>query len=515
MKPRQILCVTIAVLLAGCGEEKRNAELEKLRAEKAALEEQVAAQHRAVAEEKLRVTQEAAERTAQENAKEAERLSAERKAVEIERKRMLEENERATSTERAAMAAELRKREDALRAAEIKAAAELKEAADAKARAMADEKRMAAEKAERDAELRRKELALRASAKRTVDFFYSALDPHGDWDEIEGYGHVFQPREAQRDRNWRPYTDGEWIWTDRGWAWRSNEPHGWATAHYGRWVRHAREGWMWVPGSEWAPAWVSWRRNDDYIGWAPLPPEAHSGRGFNASVDEYYDIGARNYTFVPRERFCGNRSYVGLLIPVERNSTILRTTVNVTNISYQQTGAGAVLTNHGPDISFVNARATRPLEQVRLERDDVSDARNIPGPATVAGGLLRMIAPVIAHERPASAPRVIRKTATREIDRGWTGEDAASEKTLRDKAAAEARTAEETEREIFKKATPPAKPPVLQKVTPPTAPAIPPKPAEGGLRSEKAKRRTAHQKRNPPSQPSPSRSRYRREPKSN
>src|SRR2546423_9736807 len=31
-----------------------------------------------------------------------------------------------------------------------------------------------------------------------------------------------------------------------------------------------------VPGDEWAPAWVSWRSSKDYVGWAPLPPEARS-----------------------------------------------------------------------------------------------------------------------------------------------------------------------------------------------------------------------------------------------
>ena len=32
-------------------------------------------------------------------------------------------------------------------------------------------------------------------------------------------------------------------------------------------------GWMWIPGNEWAPAWVDWRRGDEDVGWAPLPPE--------------------------------------------------------------------------------------------------------------------------------------------------------------------------------------------------------------------------------------------------
>lgn len=487
MKPRLILAVTIATLLAGCGEDKRAAELEAVRKQNAELADRIAAQEQAAArekqaaleekqraaEEKLRATQTEAERTAEANRMEADRLLAERAAVEAERKRIVEDSERATAEERAAMQAELRKREEELRISEMKAAAELKVAAEAKARAMAEEKRMAAERAEREAEERRQQNAIRTNVKRTTDFFYDALDPHGDWDDVEGYGHVFQPREAQRDRNWRPYTDGEWVWTDRGWAWRSNEPHGWATAHYGRWVRHAREGWMWVPGSEWAPAWVSWRKNDDYIGWAPLPPEAHSGRGFNASVDEYYDIGARNYTFVPRSRFTGGKTYLGHVVPVERNVTIIQTTINVTNITYRQTNVGAVIMNNGPELAFVNARAATPVQQIRIERTEVADARSVTGPAAVVGGMLRLIAPVFAHEKPTGAPKVIRKIAPREIDRGWSGEDANAQKLLRERAAAEARKAEEAEREEFRKLVKDAKPLPLPKGQPVAAPVAP------------------------------------------
>ena len=33
-------------------------------------------------------------------------------------------------------------------------------------------------------------------------------------------------------------------------------------------------GWIWYPGTRWAPAWVDWRCSDRYYGWAPLPPAA-------------------------------------------------------------------------------------------------------------------------------------------------------------------------------------------------------------------------------------------------
>jgi hypothetical protein len=42
---------------------------------------------------------------------------------------------------------------------------------------------------------------------------------------------------------------------------------------YGRWFLDPAEGWIWIPGSEWAPAWVSWRRGEQRIGWAPQPPD--------------------------------------------------------------------------------------------------------------------------------------------------------------------------------------------------------------------------------------------------
>ena len=104
-----------------------------------------------------------------------------------------------------------------------------------------------------------------------VGTFYDDLEPYGDWVEMPDYGWGFAPRV---DRDWRPYTRGQWIWTDYGWYWDSDEDFGWAAYHYGRWVNDRYYGWIWIPGTEWAPAWVSWRHGNGYSGWAPLPPRA-------------------------------------------------------------------------------------------------------------------------------------------------------------------------------------------------------------------------------------------------
>src|SRR3954467_13666072 len=116
--------------------------------------------------------------------------------------------------------------------------------------------------------------AQRAEAETNVsiDFFYNNLGSEGSWVEVGDYGYCWQPNVAVSNHDWRPYADGYWAYTDVGWTWVSYEDFGWATYHYGRWMRLRGRGWVWMPGRDWGPAWVSWRTGGDYVGWAPLPP---------------------------------------------------------------------------------------------------------------------------------------------------------------------------------------------------------------------------------------------------
>ncbi len=125
--------------------------------------------------------------------------------------------------------------------------------------------------------------------------FYGPLSPYGRWETVAGYGMCWIPSDVGSD--WEPYEDGSWISTDGGWYWQSDEPWGWATYHYGRWFDDPGLGWCWVPGTQWAPAWVSWCDNDDYVGWAPLPPAG----GFFAA--RAATVAPRNYIVVPRRQF--------------------------------------------------------------------------------------------------------------------------------------------------------------------------------------------------------------------
>ncbi|MFM7604622.1 MAG: DUF6600 domain-containing protein, partial [Prosthecobacter sp.] len=165
---------------------------------------------------------------------------------------------------------------------------------------------------------------------RDYSLFYDRLAPHGRWVDVSGYGLCFQPGLA-RTSTWRPYVDGCWSWSTLGWAWQSNEPFGWATYHYGRWVHLSRHGWIWVPGCEWAPAWVAWRQSRDYIGWAPLPPEPSPCFSIQRDCDSRYRLGPASYIFISVTNFV-RPSYTTLCQPVSYNSSIFTQTVNNTQI---------------------------------------------------------------------------------------------------------------------------------------------------------------------------------------
>jgi len=291
-----------------------------------------------------------------------------------------------------------------------------------------------------------REIETRSTA--SYGMFYRKLEPHGDWRETREYGFVWQPREAG-DRTWRPYTDGRWVYTDAGWTWVSEEPFGWATYHYGRWVRLRRVGWVWVPGDEWAPAWVSWRTSKDYVGWAPLPPEARFDRrsGIRNWADNHYDIGPDQYAFVPNNEF-GARRLRQSLVPVERNVTIVIETTNVTNITY----ANTTIVNHGPNYEEVRSRSRQPIERYRLERQVNSETT---APATVRGEVLVMSAPALTTDQGINRPQKIKENLTEAtVEKSWASD---ADRPAADRARAKMKA----------ESTPPPDAPSKTVVTPP------------------------------------------------
>lgn len=102
--------------------------------------------------------------------------------------------------------------------------------------------------------------------------FRDALDPHGTWVNDPTYGTAWVPAANEVGAGFQPYdTAGQWDYVDNQYAWVSDFAWGWVCFHYGRWVFAGQ--WLWIPGREFAAAWVELRVADDgSVGWEPMPP---------------------------------------------------------------------------------------------------------------------------------------------------------------------------------------------------------------------------------------------------
>ena len=106
--------------------------------------------------------------------------------------------------------------------------------------------------------------------------FHDALAPYGMWVDDPTYGTIWMPNAAVVGSDFVPYlTAGHWTY-ENDYVWVSDYDWGWAPFHYGRWTTLGPgRGWGWIPGKEYAGAWVTWRNGDDgygAVGWIPTPP---------------------------------------------------------------------------------------------------------------------------------------------------------------------------------------------------------------------------------------------------
>ena len=257
----------------------------------------------------------------------------------------------------------------------------------------------------------------------SIDFFYDNLSDGGSWLDVGDYGYCWQPSVAVSNTNWRPYADGYWAFTDQGWTWISYEDFGWATYHYGRWIRLRGRGWVWVPGREWGPAWVSWRTGGDYVGWAPLPPrragEYWDESPITARVDIDFDIGPASYNFID-VRYIGEPVLRERIFAPEQNVTYITKTVNVTNITYNN----SAVYNYGPDYNTLSRYSTRPIQRLTLRRETNAD----PAAAAKSNSVMKVegdklvVASPQQFQKPTTkiAPKVVKeKIAQAPVERGW------------------------------------------------------------------------------------------------
>lgn len=98
---------------------------------------------------------------------------------------------------------------------------------------------------------------------------YSSIYGEWVWDNL--YGYVWRPHfnDYYPYGSWYPYYFGQWRAVDGQLFWVAEEPWGWVPYHLGLWIWNKKRGWLWIPGSAFAPAWVAWSYHMGYCGWRP------------------------------------------------------------------------------------------------------------------------------------------------------------------------------------------------------------------------------------------------------
>ncbi|MBX9700195.1 MAG: hypothetical protein K2X74_12215, partial [Acetobacteraceae bacterium] len=135
----------------------------------------------------------------------------------------------------------------------------------------------------------------------------------GRWERSVDHGDVWYPPVAQE---WVPYSDGSWEWREPwGWTWVDAAPWGFATSHYGRWVRLGPR-WGWAPSPVpviglpplrpvWAPALVTFFVTPGHggshgrpVGWIPLGPREAWYPWYRASPAYVTRVNIRQVTYL-------------------------------------------------------------------------------------------------------------------------------------------------------------------------------------------------------------------------
>jgi len=214
----------------------------------------------------------------------------------------------------------------------------------------------------------------RPTERVSADNLRERLNNDGQFVRVDRLGEVFRPRGV--DRNWRPYSNGHWIFNDRvGWYFESDEPWAEITYHYGRWYDDPDQGWVWVAGTEWAPAWVEWRRGGGHVGWRPLPPDNApkrvAGRGRGGSRTEVTET--EEWVFVPTDR-----------ITAESITEVEVRPQRVTEIYRETRPLGRAQVRNGFAVNFaLQPQVIEREANIRIRSQNLPRAEAAPVPAQV------------------------------------------------------------------------------------------------------------------------------------
>jgi hypothetical protein len=219
-----------------------------------------------------------------------------------------------------------------------------------------------------------------ATAPVSYQTFYNELSPYGQWINTPDYGYVWTPAAGP---DFQPYaTSGHWVLTNYGWTWVSDYSWGWAPFHYGTWDFDGTIGWFWIPGYQWSPAWVSWRSEPGYYGWAPLGPT-------------YANVGYANYYCPPERYVFVSATYINspdmsvYYVPRAQNATYYGHSAVVTNTYYDHNSNNTYYA--GPQREEVERYTGRQIQPAAVT------SAATPEKAGYSGGQVTMYRPPVVR----------------------------------------------------------------------------------------------------------------------
>jgi hypothetical protein len=241
-----------------------------------------------------------------------------------------------------------------------------------------------------------------AAGGQNISFFYDVLAPYGNWILIDG-DWCWQPNAGLVSADWAPYSSqGRWVFTDWGWCWVSDYTWGWAPFHYGRWFRDGRYGWCWWPDNEWGPAWVTWRFNDDYWGWAPLPRHIRyvRHRGFyhgqrRLSRGDDFKLTRDDFFFLPKKHLADPSPWIHIILPRLGRDLFKETKSDPAGFGDQRDH----FFNRGPDAGDIAALSHKTIVPVPIVHKELKPGQPIPR-GGLFSGKLEIYGPSISPDIP-------------------------------------------------------------------------------------------------------------------
>ena len=153
----------------------------------------------------------------------------------------------------------------------------------------------------------------------------AVLAQYGTFEQHPRYGEVWVP--SVTPQGWHPYQPCHWIYTKYGWYFDDKTEWGKIVHHFGRWTHEAGSGWIWVPGEQFSPGWVVWKANEQWVGWAPMPPDQDvktlDAQSFNSD---------KMWIFMETEKF--GKSCDGGVAPVAQIPTLLTETKYIRDVVF-------------------------------------------------------------------------------------------------------------------------------------------------------------------------------------